>query len=170
MNKTPKALVMNFAGRVSDTPINGSLPICKMWGIEFYVDPVGYNVTSGDFFVPAWSVPIAKANETQIELVPSIAKDNFPFTYFAAGRSVRVDAAIELPFLTLPPNVKSNGDHPHMVQLTRSAITSQVVMKPAPKSVTLSKKPKPAQVGASGSPADLSAQAEFKKIALHLFR
>ena len=94
MQNTPKRLVLNFAGRVTHVPSDGALPLCKVWGIDFYVDGKSYVSPSSEFFVPAWLVPVVtkkeNTNSNQIGLIVEKTSDTFNFKWTQLGKPHKV--------------------------------------------------------------------------------
>ena len=51
-------LVLNYCGRVTMTPTTSALPLCLVWGQQFYCE--ASKAVTSDSFVPAWTVPLGK--------------------------------------------------------------------------------------------------------------
>ena len=90
---TPSRLVMNFVGKVVDTPTEHAIPICKVWGIQFYVDPKSYDAKDSDFFMPAWTVPVTPKesdNDQFLELMVERSCDTFKFSWLKCAQRNKV--------------------------------------------------------------------------------
>ena len=96
MQRTPKRLVLNFAGRIVNVPVNNAIKLCEVWETQFYVDPRTYDCPASELFVPAWLVPLTlpeKAQKAaQIGLVTSYSSDVFHFKWTQGGAAKKVCA------------------------------------------------------------------------------
>jgi hypothetical protein len=53
----PTNFCLNYVGTVVQIAVPKAIPICKMWGIQFYVTQPASNGVSKPVCVPAWLIP-----------------------------------------------------------------------------------------------------------------
>jgi hypothetical protein len=58
-----KKLCMHFAGSVSRVAVKNSLPLCKAFGVQFFLQPGTLTSLGNEGFSFAWSVPVAKFSD-----------------------------------------------------------------------------------------------------------
>ena len=66
--KPNRSVVLNFVGMVDDCPVVGSLPLCKAFGCQWYINPPKEkHCASFDARWPAWCVGVTGKKEKDIE-------------------------------------------------------------------------------------------------------
>ena len=60
VNCMPRSLCLNYYGNVTLVPVEGCLPLCKAFGLEWYLDGRGVKGTSSPFGCVAWLIKEGK--------------------------------------------------------------------------------------------------------------
>jgi hypothetical protein len=166
-NRADRFIRLNFVGRVTTLPLKGALPLCKAFGVNFYVyNPMGKDGVMGDHFVPAW---LANAVDAEATMKAEPKQAQMKFAYLAdssAGpRSVYTEMQVELSLwqLTVKPGCYGKED----LTLTRPNMEAMMTEQ---SEVLKQIKKKRSEVRAAASGAGDAVLKEWRRVAKHLFK
>ena len=73
LTATPKVFVCNSAGHIVDVGVPGAIPICKAWGIQFWIVPREWASIKFDLFIQLGRFPSPKATDSIDETTTEVA-------------------------------------------------------------------------------------------------
>ena len=120
---TPSAISLYLFGTVTRIPIVGCLPLCKVFGQEFYIDPINHMKPDMPCWAPAWSVQVVDPSVETPTLDMRPEDLELPFTYVMKAMGTPTKIIVKLRLWKLVPKTDFVG---HETVLSRPPIPEQL--------------------------------------------
>ena len=120
---TPSAISLYLFGRVTRIPVVGCIPLCKVFGQDFYIDPINHLKPDMPCWAPAWSVQVVDPS-VETPTFDVRAEDlELPFTYVMKAMGTPTKIIVKLRLWKLVPKAEFVG---HETVLSRPPIAEQL--------------------------------------------
>lgn len=145
VKQVPTKLHLNFVGHVVRLGTVGSLPCCKAFGLQFFIEGSGFADIDKPLFIPAWMIPSAEKTKglkkqhneyTVLELSAKTDLVDFAFVWHKGAKKMMQNVVVTLHSLAVPLDARAGSlSSQDGAILVRQAIPAQLKNADKPKSV-----------------------------------
>ena len=114
---------LNFGGRVTKVPKENSIPMCKAFDHQFYIEPGQHMIAgNGEVMFPAWLVAKERGDAENGNLTIIKREVDFEFSYTSGAALQTLITKVDLYFLATAPHSMLNPD----VMLVRKTLECMI--------------------------------------------
>ncbi|CAK0870633.1 unnamed protein product [Prorocentrum cordatum] len=99
--KADPCITLPFIGRVTRLPSKGALPLCKVWGQDFFIDGSGFNRFDNEAFIPAWMVRVGAGKNVVTTMDVRVFDTVFNFRHTPVAKEVVERVPIKIHYLAM---------------------------------------------------------------------